>query len=203
MARRPRNNHRLKTLIAQECARMLSEEGVYDLGAARRKAAARLGITGRATLPDPQEIELALADHQRLFHAERQASQLHHLRTAALAAMQLLAQFRPRLVGPVLSGVISPHTQIQLHLFADAPEDLTLFLMEHHIPFEPSMQRLKMANGDSICPPVFRLHTHQDDRIQLTVFRLLAEREAPIDSLTGRPMQRASATELQALLQTS
>lgn len=198
MPRRPYDN-RLKALIAQECARMLIEEGVQDFSIARRKAALRLGITDRAALPDHQEIELALADRQRLFHADRQADQLRKLRETALGAMRLLAQFRPRLTGPVLSGAIGPNTSVQLHLFADAPEEVAVFLMDQQIPFETGVQRLKMANGDQIYPPVFRVHTGLS-RMDLTVFRPLAEREAPLSPLTGRPMHRASATEIQILL---
>ena len=199
MSRRSRDDHRLKTLIAQECARLIAEEGVQDFGAARRKAALRLAIGNRAVLPDHAEIEQALLDRQRLFDADRQAIRLRGLRETALDAMRFLARFRPRLVGPVLTGAVGPHAGIHLHLFADSPEEITLFLMEHRIPFETAEQRLKMASGVQVCLPVFRF-TAGETRVDLAVFGPLAEREAPLSPVNGRPMRRASLAEVQALL---
>ena len=199
MSRRPRDDHRLKTLIAQECARLIAEEGVQDFGAARRKAALRLGIGNRAILPDNSEIEQALLDRQRLFDADRQAIRLRGLRKTALDAMRFLARFRPRLVGSVLSGAAGPHAGVHLHLFADAPEEITLFLMDRHIPFETAEHRLKMASGAQVCLPVFRF-TAGETRVDLTVFGLLAEREAPLSRVNNRPMRRAGLAEVEALL---
>jgi hypothetical protein len=199
MSRRPRADHRLKTLLAQECARLIAEEGVQDFGAARRKAALRLAVGNRAVLPDNVEIEQALLDRQRLFDADRQAIRLRGLRETALNAMRFLARFRPRLVGPVLSGAVGPHAGVHLHLFADSPEEITLFLMEHHIPFETGEHRLKMASGVQICLPAYRF-TAGETRVDLTVFGPLAEREAPLGPVNGRLMRRAGLAEVQALL---
>jgi hypothetical protein len=199
MSRRPRDDHRIRTLIAQECARLITEEGVQDFGAARRKAALRLAVGNRAVLPDNVEIEQALLDRQRLFDADRQAIRLRGLRETALNAMRFLARFRPRLVGPVLSGAVGPHAGVHLHLFADSPEEITLFLMEHHIPFETGEHRLKMASGVQICLPAYRF-TAGETRVDLTVFGPLAEREAPLGPVNGRLMRRAGLAEVQALL---
>ncbi|HRD65120.1 MAG TPA: hypothetical protein PKY50_03110 [Candidatus Competibacter sp.] len=201
MARHHRDYRRLKTLLAQECARLMAEEGIRDFRTAKRKAALHLAVTDKAALPDNAEIERALIDHQRLFHAEHQASRLLGLRKIALEAMRFLANFRPKLVGSVLNGTAGPHADIQLHLFADTPKDILLFLMEHHIPFETSERRLKLANGDHVCLPVFRFGAG-DACIDLTIFRLLAEREAPRSPVDGRPLRRAGPAEVQALLAT-
>lgn len=199
MTRRHRTNHRITLLLAQECARIMTEEGVQDFGTAKRKAALRLGIPDKAALPDNTAIEQALIDRQRLFHADHQALRLHGLRKTALEAMRFLACFRPRLVGSVLSGAASLHAGIHLHLFAEPAEDVPLFLMEHCIPFKTSERRLKMANGTPLCQPVFSF-TADDTPIDLTVFAPLAEREAPRSPLDGRPMRRAGLAEVQALL---
>ncbi|MFZ1640837.1 MAG: hypothetical protein WAV07_05240 [Candidatus Contendobacter sp.] len=199
MSRRPRADHRLTALIAQECARLITEEGVQDFRTARRKAALRLAISDRAVLPDNITIEQALLDRQRLFYAGRQELHLRGLRETALDAMRFLARFRPRLIGSVLSGTAGPHAGIHLHLFADTPEEITLFLMERRIPFETAEHRLKMASGDPVCLPVFRF-TAGETRIDLTIFGPLAEREAPLSPVNGRPMRRAGPAEVQALL---
>lgn len=199
MARRRRDTPRLKILMAQESARIMVEEGVQDFRSAKRKAAIRLAVTDKAALPDNAEIEQALLDYQRLFHADRQALRLRGLRETAVEAMLFLARFRPRLVGPVLSGAAGPHADIGLHLFADTPMDVLLFLMEHRIPFDTTEHRLKLGNGDPVCLPAFRFDA-DGNRIDLTVFAPLAEREAPRSPIDGRPMRRASLAEVQALL---
>ena len=199
MSRRPRDDHRLKTLIAQECARLIAEEGVRDFGAARRKAALRLAVSNRAVLPDNAAIEQALLDRQRLFDADGQTIRLRGLRKTAVEAMRFLARFRPRLVGSVLSGATGPHAGVHLHLFAESPEEIALFLMERHIPFETAEHRLKMANGVQVCLPVLRFSAGET-RIDLTLFGLLAERQAPLSPVNGRPMRRASLAEVEALL---
>ena len=55
MARR-HDDHRLKALLTQECARIMAEEGVQDFRIAKRKAALRLATTDRTALPGNAEI---------------------------------------------------------------------------------------------------------------------------------------------------
>jgi hypothetical protein len=199
MAHHHRDEQRMRILLAQECARLMADEGIPDFRTAKRKAALRLAVANKALLPDNREIEQALIDHQRLFHADRQASRLQGLREAALDAMRFLAQFRPRLVGSVLSGTAGPNADIQLHLFADAPQEVALFLIEHRVPFVTADRRLKLSNGEPACLPVFRFAAGEHG-LDLTVFTALAEREAPRSPVDGRPMRRASPAEVQALL---
>lgn len=199
MAHRHREVYRLKTRLAQECARLMAAEGIRDFRTAKRKAALRLGLTDMAALPDNTEIEQALLDYQRLFHADRQAACLRSLRETALDAMRFLVPFRPRLVGSVLSGTADPHTDIHLHVFADTPEDIWMFLTEHRIPFATAERRLKLGNGGAICLPVFHFDAGEH-AIDLTVLPPRAEREAPRSPVDGRPMRRAGLAEVQALL---
>lgn len=56
-----------------------------------------------------------------------------------------------------------------------------------------------MASGARVCLPVFRF-TAGEACIDLTVFGPLAEREAPLSPVNGRPMRRAGLAEVEALL---
>lgn len=199
MTRRDRDRQRLRILLAQECARLMTEEGVKDFGAAKRKAALRLAVSDRAALPDNREIERAVIEHQRLFHAEQQPIHLRKLRQDALEAMRFLARFRPKLVGPVLSGTAGLHTDIQLHLFAETPNEVLLFLMERNIPLETAERRITLNNGEQITLPVFRFKAG-DSPLELTVFALISEREPPRSPVDGRPLRRAGPNEVAALL---
>src|SRR5512145_1267532 len=132
MSRRP--NPRadlLRQAVADEAARIMTEQGVDDFLLAKRKAAERLGVTDASILPRNTEIEAAMIAHHRLFSNDRHDADLVRLRRAALDAMRLMADFQPRLVGPVLIGTASPHSEINLHLFSETPEAVSLTLEEH------------------------------------------------------------------------
>src|SRR5687767_10281158 len=102
-----RNHERgaqLRRAIAQEAARIMSEQGIEDFLLAKRKAADRFGVSDASVLPKNTEIEAALEEHHRLFDGDKHHGTLRELRRVALRAMKLLAEFQPRLVGPVLTG---------------------------------------------------------------------------------------------------
>ena len=90
--------------LAHEAARLMAEGGVRDFHQAKLKAAARLGIHDDASLPRNREIEQALREYQRIFLGDLQAEALRQRREAAIRALEFLAGFEPRLVGPVLDG---------------------------------------------------------------------------------------------------
>ena len=119
MKKLPPRAENLRRALAQEAARIMSEHGIRDFLTAKRKAAERFGVTDGSVLPKNTEIEDALAEYQRLFGGTRHGETLAAQRSAALSAMQMLADFEPRLVGSVLAGTATEHNDIQLHLFAE------------------------------------------------------------------------------------
>jgi len=159
---------RMRERIAQEAARVMATEGVEDFSLAKRKAALHLGAPGTTNLPQNREIQAALQDYQRLFGGERQLSALQTLREAALEAMSFFASFRPRLTGPVLDGTAGPDTAVDLHCFADTPEDVVLFLMEQGIPFDTEERRLRF-DDEYLFVPMHRF-VAGDVPVHLTVF---------------------------------
>lgn len=195
-----RQDIRLRHLLSQECARIMANEGITDFLAAKRKASARLGISGKKYLPTNVEVEQALLEYQRLFQAPAQEQQLNALRQTALEAMRFLNRFRPRLVGQVLIGTATRHSVINLHLFADTPEDVMFFLMEHDIPFATSERRLRIDNNNYAYFPMISFEA-DNMSIEITIFSLREERDPPRSPVDGRPMQRANIKEVEALLQ--
>ena len=190
----------LRRALAQEAARIMAEHGIRDFLVAKRKAAERLGVEdGAALLPKNREIESALAEHQRLFGGASHAQALDAKRRAALSAMRYLAQFEPRLVGAVLSGTATLHTEVQLHLFADRVESVTLKLIDEGIRHELTERRLRL-NAERVLPfPGVRFEM-DDQPIEATVFPTDGIRQAPVSPVDGRPMRRVNALEVEALL---
>lgn len=125
----------LQTEIAATAARMIAEEGL-DYASAKRKAAEELtgGIDQRA-LPDNPSVERELRRYLGTFDPDHPA-RLAALRSQALVLMDRLAPFNPHLVGAVLNGTATAHSNLHLHLFTDSAKDVELFLMDARIDFE-------------------------------------------------------------------
>ena len=193
-------DQQMRMRIAQEAARLMSEEGVQDFYVAKRKAAQHLGAPDTRNMPRNQEIESALLAYQRLFGGEQQSGHLRALRETAIEAMRFLEPFRPRLVGSVLSGTAGQHADINLHLFADTPEEVSLFLLENSIPFKPAQKKLRIARESWEEFPAYQFMAG-DHPVELVIFPREGRREAPRSPVDGRPMQRARIEEVEALLE--
>ena len=137
----------LRRALAEEAARIMSEHGIGDFLQAKRKAAERLGAHDVAALPKNTEIEAALRERQRLFGRDTHDHSLKQQRQIALQAMHLLGEFQPRLVGSVLTGTATDHSDINLHLFADRSESVAIRLLEIGVPHEFYERRVRMDAG--------------------------------------------------------
>lgn len=200
MGRRPNPRAELlRQAVAEEAARIMREQGVDDFLMAKRKAADRLGVTDASILPRNTEIEAARVVHQRLFAADRHESELVALRRSALEAMRLLADFQPRLVGPVLAGTASAHSEINLHVFSETPEAVSLCLDERGVPHEVLERRLRFERDRTHAYPALRFVAGRQT-VDAVVFPLDGIRQSPSSPVDGRPMRRASAAEVEALL---
>lgn len=188
----------MRIRLAQEAARILVESGGQDYLMAKRKAALRLGAVDTRNMPSNTEIEQALMEYQRLFRGSSQPQVLHALRTEAVKAMGFFEAFRPKLVGPVLQGTADEHTPITLHIFAPTIEEVGLYLMRFQIPYEMQDKRLRLSADSQENYPCYRFMAGQF-QMQVIVF-LTGKPVSPLSPVDGKPMRRASLTEVQALL---
>lgn len=189
----------LRQAIADEAARLIVEHGLSDFHTAKRKAAARFGVTDKAVLPGNVEIEAAIASHHRLFRADDHPQTLQRLRKQAVEAMQWLSRFNPRLVGPVLSGHASDHSEITLHLFAESAEAVALCLLDLGVRYQSVQRRMRWGQGDPRALPAFLFGVGDTD-FEAVVFPVDGIREAPASAVDGRPMKRAARAEVEGLL---
>lgn len=189
----------LRRTLAVEAARLMAEHGIDDFGFAKRKAAERFGTFEGTVLPSNAEVEAALQEYQRLFEADTHGETLYVLRQTAVTAMELLAEFTPRLVGPVLTGTATRNTEVQLHLFAERAEAVTIRLLDTAIPYELVERRVKVRADEWVLTPAVRL-TVDDIPVDALVFGRDGQRQAPLSPTDGRPLRRASIDEVRALL---
>ncbi len=177
----------------------MAEHGIEDFLQAKRKAADRLGVHDVAVLPKNVEIEAALRAHLRLFGRDSHDHSLKDQRRIALDAMRLLSEFQPRLVGSVLTGTATNHSDINLHLFADNSETVAIRLLDLEIPHEFYERRVKMDAERSVSYPALRFDAG-GRTVDATVFPVDGIRQSPYSPVDGRPMKRADAREVSELI---
>lgn len=139
----PHSDHadpQLRGRIAVLAARMVAQDGA-DYGSAKAKAARQIMGVDRIApnqMPDNAQVEDEVRKYQELFQGPEQRARLLQLRQAALGVMDALAEFRPYLTGPVLSGSAGQHDDIALQLFADSPKDVQIFLLSRDVTIDIS-----------------------------------------------------------------
>ena len=189
----------MRARLAQEAARVMIEDGITDFGSAKRKAAGHLGVSHSRNLPRNQEIDQARKEYQRLFLSDRQSDRQQQLINAAARAMDLLREFDPRLTGQVLEGCAAPHAPVELHLFADSPELVGLFLERHNIPYDQQQARIRLDRDTVVEMPLFTFMAG-DIAIELSVFPPRGRRQTPLSRVDGQPMRRAGLAEVEVLI---
>ncbi len=143
----------LRTELAVAAARLIADEGC-DYGQAKRRAVRELlgnGPDARGVLPDNLEIERELRRHLRLFAAETHPELLAGLRRKAADLMEQLNAFNPHLVGAVLNGTATEHSDIELQLYTDSAKDVEVSLMDTGLDFVVD------EGGDGIPAPLERI----------------------------------------------
>lgn len=123
--------------IAASAARLIAEDGL-DYASAKRKAVEAIapGNGARALLPENALVESELRRWLATFGGERHRERLRALRMLALQLMQRLAAYDPHLIGAVLNGTATEHSDVRLQLFTDNAKDVEIFLLNEGVDFE-------------------------------------------------------------------
>jgi len=188
-----------RAVLAQEAARLICDHGIKDFRTAKSKAAWALGLSDHGALPSNREIDAALAERNRIFSAEHHAQLLERLRMVALDVMCSLQPFRPCLVGAVLSGNVTEHSNISMHVFADSCEAVGMRLDACGISHQLRQRRHNMRRGVVENYPGFDFFA-DDFCVEATVFPERRKGHAPLCPVDGKPMRRARMREVELLL---
>jgi hypothetical protein len=194
---RSRRDNNLRRQLAYHAARLMAEDGVTDFAAAKWKAARQAGLEDANLLPDNQEIEAALREYQGLYQSDDQPAHLRRMREVAVKVMREFEPFRPVLVGSVLSGTASQHSDVNLQLFTDDPKALTMFLLNRRYRFDEGSYRMRRGDQAEDVPR-YRLEV-EGIAVTLTVLDRDDERVSPGRAAADAP-QRARLAEVEALL---
>ena len=198
-----RNSNRsdnVRRLVAYEAAKIMSEHGLDDYYLAKRKAAERLGVSDQASLPRNAEIEAALVEHQRLFDVDKHSDRMQQYLHAARNALIFFSEFSPRVSGAVLSGTVAIGADLEIHLFVDTIELVTLTLTEKKVPYRLVDRRVRTSGNGHVRFPACRFIA-DDVPVLAILFPVNGMRQAPLCPVNGRPMRRADMRELESLIQ--
>ena len=187
-----------RSRVVQEAARIICEDGLADYRLAKQKAVERLGLGFGTPLPSNADLQDAVISYQRMFGGRAYADRLTQLRRTAVQAMRLLKEYQPRLVGAVATGATTDAHKVQLHCFADKPEQIDVMLDAHGLGFEVSERRYRLASGDSLDVPVLTFMA-DDVGIDVAVFPERGQREAPLSPTDGQPMKRLELPAVELL----
>ena len=193
------NRSKLRRQIAYQAARLmyLREESEYFR--AKQKAAHRIcqGWVKPADLPSNAEIRDEIQTFARLHEGEARSAALRDMRIEALRMMRVLARFRPRLIGSVMTGHVRAGSDIDLHLFSDSIEAITSILDEQGVVYDVERKRVRKHDEERVFT-----HIHVQDLFpfELTVYAADKAHYVFKSSITGKAIERASIRELEELM---
>jgi hypothetical protein len=191
---------KLRQHIAWEAARLMYDRQESEYFQAKQKAARRLcgGWVKPADLPSNAEIRDQVQLLARLHEGESRFVRLREMRVAALGLMQRLERFRPRLIGSVLTGHIREGSDVDVHVFSDSVEAVCHALEQEARTFE--VQR-KLVRKHGEATTYVHIHVAGKFPIELTVYPAEKATFVFTSSITGKPIERASAAQLRKLLE--
>jgi hypothetical protein len=166
---------------------------------AKQKAAHRIcqGWVKPADLPSNAEIRDEIQAFARLHEGNERTSHLRDMRVEALRVMRLLARFRPRLIGSVMTGHVRAGSDIDLHLFSDSIDAIRNVLDEQGLIYDVERKRVRKHDQERVFT-----HFHVQDRfpLELTVYPADKAHYVFKSSITGKAIERANISELTTLL---
>jgi predicted nucleotidyltransferase len=190
---------KLRHAIAFEAARLMYERAESEYFTAKRKAAARVcrGSVKPSDLPSNAEIRELIQVFARTHEGDRRTANLREMRLRALWLMRVLARFRPRLIGSVMTGHVRKGSDIDLHLFSDHVEPVTAALEEEGLQFDVERKQV-VKHGEA---RVFtHVHVYDTFNFELTIYPEDKAHYVFKSSITGKPIERATTRELEELI---
>lgn len=189
----------LREQLAQEAARLIVDHGIHDYGQAKRKAAQRFRVRQAGALPSNAEVESSVIERQRIFAPDSHEYRLAAMRRLAADIMEFLADFQPRLVGPVLTGTVTDNAALELHVFTESPEAVLAALEAQGVSSRDCQRRYRVNGQDMTIVPGFTF-SREGERVYIIIFPEKGVRQAPLSPVDRRPMQRAGRRRVLALL---
>ena len=190
---------KLRRQIAWEAARLMYDRQESEYYRAKMKAARRIcqGWVRPADLPSNAEIRDEVQMLARCREGEQRTFNLLAMRLDALRLMRLLNRFRPRLIGSLMTGHIRQGSDIDLHVFSESVEAVTLLLDDEGMVYDVERKRVRKQGEERVFT-----HVHIRDRFpfELTIYPTNLSSFVFKSSITGKAIERASIAQLEQFL---
>ena len=108
----------LRALVAREAARLLYYRLATEYKFAKLKAARELGVS---VLPSNREVADELDALASLLEGESRIERLVQMRREALALMEAISEFDPKLIGSVWRGTVRIGSDIDIIVYSRSP----------------------------------------------------------------------------------
>ena len=193
-------DERIRRQVALLAARLMYERQESEYFTAKRKAARQLGVEYKfrpGDLPSNREIRDQIQALANVYEGSSRTDDLRSMRLEALRMMRLLAVFRPRLIGSVLTGHVRKGSDVDLHVFSNNLSSVTSVLDDENLRYAVERKRVRKHNEERVFT-----HVHVAGRFsfELTLYDEDKVNYAFKSSITGKAIERASVAELEALL---
>lgn len=189
---------RVRREIALRAAQLMYTRECSEYFTAKRKAARMLGGADRVRdLPSNREIREQILTLAQLAEGESRFRELKAMRVEALRFLRMLAAWRPRLIGSVLTGHIRSGSDIDLHVFCDHPEAVAQRVRDEGYACEVEKKRVLKHGEERVFTHV---HVAAAYGVELTVYASGQVNYPFKSSITGKVMERADEAGLVALL---
>jgi len=119
------------------------------------------------------------------------------MRLDARRFMKLMARFRPRLIGSVLTGHVRKGSDIDIHVFCDSLALVTNTLDELDVQYDVELKRIIKHNEERVFT---HIHVFDRNNFELTLYPEDKAHYVFKSSITGKAIERASIAELEAVL---
>ncbi|HYE62845.1 MAG TPA: HD domain-containing protein [Phycisphaerales bacterium] len=189
--------------IARRAASMMYAREEHEYFTAKRKAARQiLGADRVQDLPSNREIRDEIQLLADMLEGESRGRELAAMRIEALRLMRALDQWKPRLIGSVLTGHVRKGSDIDLHVFTDSLGLLEDALAALGLEYSVEHKRVLKHNEQRVFTHIHvpGLGERGQYTAELTVYTADKSNYPFRSSITGKTMERAGIAELEALL---
>ncbi|MCA9779581.1 MAG: HD domain-containing protein [Candidatus Eremiobacteraeota bacterium] len=186
----------LRHAVAVEAARLLYQREFKEYYQAKREAARRQGCK---VLPTNHEIHHQLLLIAQATEGSERTARLADMRRAALNVMEILQEFKPKLIGSVWTGHIRRGSDIDINIYAPGP-DVVLWKLEKANLFGQAERVQAKQDGRRMEFVHIHLHHPSGHEVEITLYPPEDYRIHPTCSITGGPIARGSVAELRQLL---
>lgn len=191
--------NKIRQQITFEAARLMYSRQESEYYRAKMRAARAIcrGWVKPSLLPSNAEIRDEIQRFAWMYEGEHRTVNLREMRLCALALMRELREFRPRLIGSTCTGHVRAGSDIDIHLFSSSVDAIVHCLEQNGLMCDVERKQVR-KHGESRT----YTHIHVEDRfpVELTVYPADQAHVVFRSSITGKPIERLSITELEDLL---